>query len=59
MGFNSSFKVLKRLKKTPVNGRLNNLNDPVLNVLRTSVHEMLGRANNGTNCVQRPQLTIY
>jgi len=33
MGFNSAFKVLKLLK-TPGNGRLNNLNDPVLNVLR-------------------------
>ena len=33
MGFNSAFKGLKLLKKTPGNGRLNNLNDPVLNVL--------------------------
>jgi len=33
MGFNSAFKVLKLLKKNPGNGRLNNLNDPVLNVL--------------------------
>jgi len=33
MGFNSAFKGLKLLKK-PGNGRLNNLNDPVLNVLR-------------------------
>jgi len=36
MGFNSAFKGLKLLK-TPGNGRLNNLNnlkDPVLNVLR-------------------------
>ena len=32
MGFNSAFKGLKLLK-TPRNGRLNNLNDPVLNVL--------------------------
>jgi len=32
MGFNSAFKGLKLLK-TPGNGRLNNLNDPVLNVL--------------------------
>jgi len=32
MGFNSAFKGLKLLKKTG-NGRLNNLNDPVLNVL--------------------------
>jgi len=32
MGFNSAFKGLK-LKKKPGNGRLNNLNDPVLNVL--------------------------
>jgi len=32
MGFNSTFKGLKLLKK-PGNGRLNNLNDPVLNVL--------------------------
>jgi hypothetical protein len=33
MGFNSAFKGLKLLK-TPGKGRLNNLNDPVLNVLR-------------------------
>jgi len=32
MEFNSAFKVLKLLK--PRNGRLNNLNDPVLNVLK-------------------------
>jgi len=32
MGFNSAFKGLKIVKK-PGNGRLNNLNDPVLNVL--------------------------
>jgi len=32
MGFNSAFKGLKLLK-TPGNGRLNNLNDPILNVL--------------------------
>ena len=32
MGFNSAFKGLKLLKN-PGNGRLNNLNDPVLNVL--------------------------
>jgi hypothetical protein len=34
MGFNSAFKGLKLLKN-PGNGCLNNLNDPVLNVLRT------------------------
>ena len=33
MGFNSAFKGLKLFKKNPGNGRLNNLNDPVLNVL--------------------------
>jgi len=33
MGFNSAFKGLKLLKKNPGNGLLNNLNDPVLNVL--------------------------
>ena len=33
MGFNSAFKGLKLLKK-PGNGRLNNLNDPFLNVLK-------------------------
>jgi len=33
MGFNSAFKGLKLFKK-PGNGRLNNLNDPVLNVLK-------------------------
>jgi len=32
MGFNSAFKGLKLFKK-PENGRLNNLNDPVLYVL--------------------------
>jgi len=32
MGFNSAFKGLKLLKK-PGNGRLNNLNGPVLNAL--------------------------
>jgi len=32
MGFNSAFKELKLLK-IPGNERLNNLNDPVLNVL--------------------------
>jgi len=34
MGFNSAFKGLKLLKN-PGKGRLNNLNDPVLNVLRS------------------------
>jgi hypothetical protein len=34
MEFNSAFKALKLLK-TPGTGRLNNLSDPVLNVLRT------------------------
>jgi len=33
MGFNTAFKGLKLLKN-PGNGRLNNLNDPVLNVLK-------------------------
>jgi len=37
MGFNSAFKGLKLLKKNPGNGRLNNLNDPVLNVLTFSL----------------------
>jgi len=32
MGFNSAFKRVK-IVKNPGNGRLNNLNDPVLNVL--------------------------
>jgi len=35
MGFNSAFKGLKTVKN-PGNGRLNNLNDPVLNVLTIS-----------------------
>jgi len=35
MGYNSAFKGLKLLK-SPGNGRLNNLNDPVLNVLRVA-----------------------
>jgi hypothetical protein len=34
MGFNSAVKGLKLLKKNPGNGRLNNLNAPILNVLR-------------------------
>ena len=38
MGFNSAFKGLKLLN-TPGNGRLNNLNDPVLNVLRFIVYK--------------------
>jgi len=38
MGFNSTFKGLKLLKKTG-NGCLNNLNDPVLNVLSLVVCE--------------------
>jgi len=33
MGFNSAFKRLKLLKD-PGNGHLNNLNDPILNVLK-------------------------
>ena len=37
MGFNSAFKGLKLLKKNPGNGRLNNLNDPVLNVLKRGI----------------------
>jgi len=39
MGFNSAFKGLKFKKKNPGNGRLNNLNDPVLNVLRMDLGE--------------------
>jgi hypothetical protein len=39
MGFNSVFKGLKLLK-TPGNGRLNNLNDPVINVLRMAWNKM-------------------
>jgi len=38
MGFNSAFQVLKLLKK-PGNGRLNNLNGPVRNVL-SSIHSL-------------------
>ena len=37
MGFNSAFKRLK-IVKNPGNGRLNNLNDPVLNVLNPICH---------------------
>jgi len=37
MGFNSAFKGLKLLKKNPGNGRLNNLNDLVLNVLKPAM----------------------
>jgi len=36
MGFNSAFKGLK-IVKNPGNGRLNNLNDPVLNVLTSNM----------------------
>ena len=39
MGFNSAFKGLKLLKKTPGNGRLNNLNDPVISVLRWQLRQ--------------------
>jgi len=39
MGFNSAFKGLKLLKK-PGNGRLNNLNDPVLNVLTRTMQRI-------------------
>ena len=42
MGFNSSFEGLKLFKK-PGNVRLNNLNDPVLNVLKYFVIELFGR----------------
>ena len=35
MGFNSAFKGFKMVKN-PGNGSLNNLNDPVLNVLRNT-----------------------
>ena len=41
MGFNSAFKGLKLLKN-PGNGRLKNLNDPVLNVLM--IHNAVGKA---------------
>jgi len=40
MGFNSAFKGLKLLKN-PGNKRLNNLNDPVLNVLTFQLEELL------------------
>jgi len=43
MGFNSAFKGLKFVKN-PGNGRLNHLNDPVLNVLRNT-HRMGGSYN--------------
>jgi len=42
MGFNSAFKGLKIVKKNPGNGRLNNLNDPVLNVLINFEEETVG-----------------
>jgi len=44
MGFNSAFKVLKLLK-TPGTARLNNLNDPVLNVLRQFTCASVGEKN--------------
>jgi len=40
MGFNSAFKGSKLLKN-PGNGRLNNLNDPVLNVLMLAVYNFV------------------
>jgi hypothetical protein len=41
MGFNSAFKGLK-VVKNPGNGRLNNLNDPVLNVLiKQFIHSVI------------------
>ena len=40
MVFNSAFKGLKLLKKTG-NGRLNNLNDPILNVLRAELNNRM------------------
>jgi len=40
MEFNSAFKELKLKKKTG-NGRLNNLNDPVLNVLKSGCSFLL------------------
>jgi hypothetical protein len=39
MGFNSAFKGLKLFKKNPGDRRLNNLNDPVLNVLKNHFYE--------------------
>ena len=55
MGFNSAFKGLKLLKN-PGNGRLNNLNDPVLNVLTAiglspggSTHLHTNYTQNNTN----------
>jgi len=54
MGFNSAFKGLKVLKN-PGNGRLNNLNDPVLNVLSLLSHSLSQSAfvthHTGTNNV--------
>jgi len=49
MGFNSAFKGLKLKKKTPGNGRLNNLNDPVLSVLmgRGEMHTVFGGETRG------------
>jgi len=51
MGFNSAFKGLKLLKN-PGNGRLNNLNDPVLNVLTKQ------RANQGTSTFPKAPLDV-
>jgi len=55
MGFNSAFKGLKLLK-TPGTARLNNLNDPVVNVLRDNV-ERYGRVKQATdyNVIRRMQ----
>ena len=49
MGFNSAFKGLKLLKKNPGNGRLNNLNDPVLNVL-TDLKGFMCKFTSGNIC---------
>ena len=60
MGFNSAFKGLKIIKN-PGNGRLNNLNDPVLNVL-TYPHKKKSRGvisgDRGGQAV-RPSLPIH
>jgi len=45
MGFNSAFKGSKLLK-TPGNGHLNNLNDPVLNVLKRGIWKIVMGSGN-------------
>jgi len=59
MGFNSEFNGLKLFKK-PGNGRWNNLNDSVLNVL-TEIYDRLSQkeqANGSRKIISGPTIVI-